>query len=60
MKIQVKCEMGGDELIEYFLNQTKANNIDAAPESVKIVVTNSKGAEIDLEPSKIKLVYSKE
>lgn len=58
MKLQITSELNGQELIDIFLQQLKASNVDAAPGDIQILI-QSKEKEINLTPDRIKLSYTK-
>ncbi len=65
MKIKINVELEGNEIIQYFLDKLKENNITPAwkegnslPSGVKLLVTNKDNKEIEISPEKIKVVYN--
>ena len=60
MKLTINAIQNGEEILEKFLILLKDNNIIAAPEDCKILVTKSNGDEVAVSADKLRVVYNKE
>lgn len=58
MKINVNAELNGNELIEFFLKQSKENNLSIEPNQVKIFVKSKDNKEVEISPDRLRLAYS--
>ena len=60
MKIQISAVQNGEEILEKFLIKLKENNIVAAPEDCKILITKSNGDEVAVTADKIRITFNRE
>ena len=60
MKIQIRCEQTGQEILDSFIKLLNENKIDAPNlEDIKFFITNKTNQEVEVAPDKIRLVYDK-
>jgi hypothetical protein len=64
MKLNINAIMTGEELLQFFVEKLKSNNIETAwkdgalPSGVQILITNKAGQEVDISPDKLKIVFN--
>ena len=60
MKIQVKIEQNGNEIINSFITEAKKSNVDVEPNKVLIIILSKEGKELSITPDRLKLVFNQE
>ena len=60
MKIQIRCEQTGQEILDNFIRFLNENKIEPALENIKFIIQNSKGADVEVAADKVRLVFNKE